>query len=491
MRVIGRALTGLMLVAVTAAALAATGMVLRNAVAERLADDGPAEPARERIFSARVTLATEAEARPFATAYGEVRARRSLDLRSPASGRVVWLSPAMRDGAAVAAGDLLLRIDPAPATATLALARADAAAARAEADEADAALALAREDLAAAQAQAALRRQALARQEDIRRRGAGSDAAVETAALALSSAEQSVVSRRQALAAAEARLTRAGLALDRLAITVAEAERALAETELFASFDGVLDGLTVTAGGLLSMNERIGTLIDPAALDVVLNLSTAQFARLTDAEGRLLPSPVTVTLDVPGAQIVATGVLERAGAGAGAGQAGRLAFATLDSAAGFRPGDIVTARIAEPALAGAIVLPATALGPDSTVLVLGAEDRLELLPVTLLRREADRVILAPDGLAGREVVLERSPLLGAGIRVRPIRPDAAQGTAAPAAAPAPEMVDLTPERRAQLVALVEGNARMPAEAKARVLAQLAQDRVPLQVVERIERRMGG
>ena len=32
---------------------------------------------------------------------------------------------------------------------------------------------------------------------------------------------------------------------------------------------------------------------------------------------------------------------------------------------------------------------------------------------------------------------------------------------------------------------------MPAEAKARVLAQLQQDRVPARVVARIEERMGG
>ena len=33
--------------------------------------------------------------------------------------------------------------------------------------------------------------------------------------------------------------------------------------------------------------------------------------------------------------------------------------------------------------------------------------------------------------------------------------------------------------------------RMPEDAKKRVLAQLQQDRVPLQVIERLEQRMGG
>jgi membrane fusion protein, multidrug efflux system len=77
--------------------------------------------------------------------------------------------------------------------------------------------------------------------------------------------------------------------------------------------------------------------------------------------------------------------------------------------------------------------------------------------------------------------------LGAGIKVKPVRP-AGPGAEAPQA---PEMIALTPERRAKLVAMVEGNNRMPAEAKARILSQLANEEVPVRVVERLESRMGG
>ena len=53
------------------------------------------------------------------------------------------------------------------------------------------------------------------------------------------------------------------------------------------------------------------------------------------------------------------------------------------------------------------------------------------------------------------------------------------------------MLELTEERRAKLVAFVQANKRMPAEAKARILAQLEKTQVPVQMVERIESRMGG
>ena len=54
-----------------------------------------------------------------------------------------------------------------------------------------------------------------------------------------------------------------------------------------------------------------------------------------------------------------------------------------------------------------------------------------------------------------------------------------------------EMVELTDERRAKLVAFIEGNGYIPADAKKRILGQLQKDKVPANVVERIESRMGG
>ena len=88
-------------------------------------------------------------------------------------------------------------------------------------------------------------------------------------------------------------------------------------------------------------------------------------------------------------------------------------------------------------------------------------------------------------LVGREVVAERTPLLGAGIRVKPLRGD---GASAPVV---PEMLELSAERRARLVAFIEANQRIPADAKRRILDTLSKDKVPAATVERIEARIGG
>ena len=167
------------------------------------------------------------------------------------------------------------------------------------------------------------------------------------------------------------------------------------------------------------------------------------------------------------------------------GQTGRLLFARLGDAPGFLPGDFVTVEITEPPLDRVAVLPSTAIDAAGRVLVLGEEDRLETAEVTLVRRQGDDVIVRVRGLAGREVVAERTPFLGAGIGVRPIRPGADDAPAEPA------MVELDEDRRAKLIAFVEASQRMPDRAKERVLAQLRADRVPADMVNRLESRMGG
>ncbi|CAN0480579.1 unnamed protein product, partial [Hapterophycus canaliculatus] len=208
------------------------------------------------------------------------------------------------------------------------------------------------------------------------------------------------------------------------------------------------------------------------------------YARLLDDTGALLNADVSATLDVAGIDLTATGRISRASVTAGVGQTGRLVFAEIDKTAGFKPGDFVTVRVQEPSIDGVVRLPSAAMSADETVLVLGPEDRLEAMDVTLVRRQGDDILVRAQGLSGREVVEARSPLLGAGISVKPLRGDRAVPET-------PAMVELSEERRAKMIAFIESNKRMPAEAKARVLARLSEPQVPVQMVERIEGRMGG
>ncbi|MEM6728810.1 MAG: HlyD family efflux transporter periplasmic adaptor subunit [Pseudomonadota bacterium] len=487
MRFLRRSLTGLFLLAATVGLIAFGAGMIRDAARELAEEERRAFPGRERSFSVNVVEFQPGTVTPVLDAFGEVRSRRSLDLRAEVGGTVTMLSEDFVDGGRVTAGAPLLQIDPSEAESALALARAELSEAEAEVLEADRALLLSRDELTAAQDTVALQERALARQQDLVSRGVGTEAALEAAELSANSARQSVLSRRQAVQQAEQRIVTTQARVARAEINLAEAERDLANTRLTAQFDGVLSDVTIVEGGRVGHNEKVAALIDDTALEVAVRVSTEQYSRLIDETGALRPADVRVVLDVFGADIVAEGALTRVSASVGEGVTGRLLFVSLETAPGFRPGDFVSVGISEPEMRGVARLPATALSSGGAVLIVGEGNRLEERDVMLVRRQGDDVLVRARGLAGQRVVAERSPLLGSGILVNPLEPRSAEEQMAAI----PTTIALDDARRARLIAFIEGNQRMPAEAKERVLAQLRAPEVPTAMVERIEGRMGG
>jgi hypothetical protein len=487
MRFLGRSIAGLFLLAVTLGLLGYAGIVVRDAVQARMADDPRAWMAQERVFAVEVLRVEPGTEVPVLSAYGRTEAQRSLELRAEAAGRVEWSLPGFTEGGRVSAGQMLLRIVPTDGEVTLEQADIDRREAEAERRAAEAALALSHAELTAARNEIALRTRTLDRQRDLVARSVGAAASVEDAELALASAEQTVLAREQAVAAAEARLDRARIAFDRTTLAHQEARRRFEDTVVIAEFDGELADVVTVDGRLLAQGERLATLVSTTALEVAFRVSAAHYARLIDTEGVLQPRPVRVVLEVADLSLVAEGTLTRAAAEVGEGESGRLVFAELAAAPGFKPGDFVTVEVEEPALADVARLPARAVNADGFVLVLDTEDRLQEAAVTVLRRQGDDVIVAADAIAGRDVVAVRTPLLGAGIKVRPLRRDAQRAELVRD----DEMVALSDDRRAALRAMVEGTGGIPEAAKTRILAQLDQPLVPARVVAGLESRFGG
>lgn len=491
MRFLRQSLTGLFLLCLALGLLAYAGHMVLTALDARRAEQPRLPERREREFAVRVITARTQTAAPVLTAYGEVQSRRTLELRAQSGGRVVTLDPGFVEGGRVRAGQLLVQIDPADAKAALARARADLSDAQDERREARRAITLTQDELEAAREQAALQQRALSRQQDLQARGVGTSAAVENAELAAVQARQSVLGRRQSLALAEARIDQSETRLDRARIARNEAQRRLDDTRVTAGFDGRLSEVGIVAGRVVAANERLADLIDDRALEVAFRVSIAQYGRLLDADGKLRPAPVRATLDAYGQELTAAGTVTRDSAAVGAARSGRLVFAALDRAQGFKPGDFVTVHVQEPRLRDVVRLPAAALGGDGQVLLMEADGRLSALTVTLLRRQGDDVLVRATGLAGRDVVAARTPLLGPGIKVRPLAQAQQPRTRTNAALDADGFVDLSPERRQALVAHVRARTDLPEAARARLLAQLDQPQVPARMVQRLERRMGG
>ena len=485
MRFLGRSLTGLFLLAATLGLLAMAASMVNSAFKARAERDSAEPTARERVFSANIIPIASQTITPTLTTFGELSSQRTLDVRTLIGGSVVEISEKFETGGVVQEGDLLLRDDPTDFQRALELAETDLTQASAELRDASAALDLAHDDLENARRQSELREAALTRQKDLVTRNVGTAAAVETAAFAASTAQQAVLGKRQSVITAQARVSTADAAVMRRKIQVEEAQRRLNETSVFAEIGGTLSDVTVLRGGIITANEKLGRIVDPSALEVQFRVSAAQYARLLGLDGKLTNTEIAVRLDASGVNLTAQGRIERESADVGDGQTGRLIFAKLDPAPGMRPGDFVTVEVSEPVLEGVVLIPALALNAQNEVLVLGEDDRLESAKVELLRRQGNDVIIRASLLEGREVVVERNPALGAGIRIRPVR--AGEGIAPE---PKAEMVTLNPQRVAALRTFVEGNKRMPNAARDRILSQLDNGELPADTLARLEKRMG-
>ena len=484
MRFLRQSLVGVFLASLTLALLFVAVQMISGAVQDVLTREKSSPQSRERVFAVTVRPAEFETITPYLEAFGEVQSRRRLELRAALGGRVVGLADDFEDGGAVTADEVLVELDPADAQSALDRAKSDLLDAQFEERDAERSLLLAQDELNSAEAQAELRGRALQRQQDLQTRGVGAAAAVEEAELAKAAAEQAVLARRISLAQAESRVDQATTLLARARIALEAAERDLDDMTIRARFSGTLTDVTLVEGRLVSANEKLAELVDPNALEVAFRVSTAQYVRLLDAAGDLIDAPVTVSLEVTGTDLTAQGRISRDSGSAGEGQTGRLIYARLDEASGFKPGDFVTVTVQEQPLDKVVRLPSSALDAVGSVLVLGADDRLEALPVQLVRRQGDEVLLRGEGLEGREVVIARTPLLGSGVRVRPLRIDENAGAA-------PDLVELSEEQRARLVAQVESSTRMPKAVKERVLGQLGEAKVPAALVQRLENRAGG
>jgi len=148
----------------------------------------------------------------------------------------------------------------------------------------------------------------------------------------------------------------------------------------------------------------------------------------------------------------------------------------------LRPGDFMSVAITEPVLDGVAVVPATAVNSEGFILLVGADERLEEAQSRVLRRQADSLIV--DGVPfGQRYVTQRTPQLGVGVKIRAVGDGAGFE--------APEMVALSDERRAGLVAAVEANKHLPKDVRTRLLEQLNKPEIRADTLARLESRMGG
>ena len=294
---------------------------------------------------------------------------------------------------------------------------------------------------------------------------------------------------------ASARKKISEIAYQKQLLVVQKAERQLKETEFYAPFNAIISKVSALKGRLITVGERLGTLIDPLALEVSFQVSNADFDKIIDENLSLVGLPVSVSLEFENRDVRINGKITRMASEVMEGAAGKKIFASLETSSNtiLRPGDFVKVIIKEKELNSVFVVPASSVDPNNKVLVLNDEGRLDELEVKLVRRQGDELVLknAPEGV---EYVIRRTPQLGADLRIDPIRKEdlnKAIDSTGKIKKVEEEFIELDEEKRQFYIERIKKNKWMPDTAKDRILKTLEKEKVPKKLIDRLEQRMKG
>ena len=442
----------------------------------------------EREYAVFVDTLKKSEQIPEIKAYGEVKSWRSLEVRSPVSGKISVVSKIFRDGAAVEKGDFLFSIDDQEYRDKLTIANADLKDATADLKNAKVLLKLSKMDLDSAEEERRIRVSSYQRQKKLKDTGVISEASLEQAVLAKSAAERSLITKKNALAQAENRTFKSKVFLERKKVEHDIASRELKETKFFAPFSGNLDGVNAVNGRLVSTNEQLGTLIDPNAVEILFQLSASDYLKVLDQENKFRKLSVKISDDNKGSDIFYDGKIERVGGQVNTGNTGRQVFASISNKQSFhlKPGDFVRVKVMETKIKDVAKIPLGAIGSNNGILLIDDKNRLERMKVEVLRYQ-DNHVLVNKVPFGRKYVTKWSPQLDIGIKVKIIETEKANK--APVAKKN-QTVKLSEEERALYIGMIEKNKWIPKDVKKQLINQLSQENVSKKVVDRLKKRMG-
>lgn len=209
---------------------------------------------------------------------GQTEAARQVEVRSETSSTVI--SPPLRKGAFVEAGELMCELDPGTRASTLAEARARLAEAIANKTEAESRVPEAESRVIEAQARID---EALVNENAARRLSEGGFAAetrVKNAEAALAAAEASFEAAKAGVTAAKSGLQSADAAIESAAASIATAEKELERLEIRAPFSGLLESDTAELGTLLQPGSLCATVIQLNPIKLVAFAPETEVARV-------------------------------------------------------------------------------------------------------------------------------------------------------------------------------------------------------------------
>ena len=417
-----RSFLGLIILSITSGFLIFGSFVLIEALKKRSEKSDNRRFQKERVFAVNVETLNKQIASPKILSYGEIYSKRMLEIRPLVSGRLDYVSEKFVEGGYVKSGDILFRLNQKDYLNELEIAEIDLEDTKAQLSEAISKLDYANLEFEVSESQLNLRKNALDRQTQLAESGLITSSQLENTQLAYSSSKQQFLNKQNLVKSSKNAIDKLKIQLKRRSISIDKAKRNLDETEIKAPFDGIIASVNILPGSVINKNEKLGTLLDPNSLEVMFNLSANEFARVIDKDGKLLNLDITAYLKLSNKDIPFSGKIERINPEIINIGSGRKLFASINLGENktLRPGDFVVLEIKEPFLKNITVLPSSAVTIDGKIFILEEDNRLKEIEVTILRRQGNEVIVS-GAPTDKEYVMQRSPQLGNGLKIKPLK----------------------------------------------------------------------
>lgn len=399
--------------------------------------EAPKQAQLERAFAVETVTATRTNAQPSLSLYGNTVAGRQVDIRALVAGRVVKTHDELREGGRIKAGETLLVVDPFDYKAARDEAKAQRAEIAARLAEQKASLAAEKISLEHARAQLALARADVERAEQLVTRGNLPERSLDDRRQIVLQRQQAADQLANSIRVWDARIAQTGTSADRLDVIIARAERRLAETELQAPFDAYVTEVGAQVGRMMSVNDKVATLIDQNWIEAQFSLTDSQFGRIVAHDGKLEGRKVEVRWTLGGETFAYSAEIARVAARIASASGGIDIFARiLDPSARvpLRPGAFVELSFSDVMFEDVIRVPNTALYDGDTVYAV-VESRLDPRKVEVVGTSASDLLVRGPIKDGEEIVATRMSTPGKGVLVKSVAPSVKSPTIRESKAP--------------------------------------------------------
>ena len=486
-----RSFIGLIILSITLGFLVFGSFVLIEALKKRSEKSDNRRFQKERVFAVNVETLNKQIASPKILSYGEIYSKRMLEIRPLVSGRLDYVSEKFVEGGYVKSGDILFRLNQKDYLNELEIAEIDLEDTKAQLSEAISKLDYANLEFEVSESQLNLRKNALDRQTQLAESGLITSSQLENTQLAYSSSKQQFLNKQNLVKSSKNAIDKLKIQLKRRSISIDKAKRNLDETEIKAPFDGIIASVNILPGSVINKNEKLGTLLDPNSLEVMFNLSANEFARVIDKDGKLLNLDITAYLKLSNNDIPFSGKIERINPEIMNIGSGRKLFASINLGENktLRPGDFVVLEIKEPSLKNITVLPSSAVTIDGKIFILEEDNRLKEIEVAILRRQGNEVIVS-GAPTDKEYVMQRSPQLGNGLKIKPLRKKDREISNSVNLSKNNELVTISPEKQKKLINILDKLDRMPKSVKDRLYEEINSGKIKAKTLKRLEKNMG-